>query len=502
MRSLAAVGLCLTLAPALAAQGPLRAPDFADVRRMIREGLVNDKATAAAVAVVRDGAIIWEEAFGWADSANGLRATPNSTFQLASLNKTIEATLAAVLEQQHRVDLDRPVNGYLRTTSVSSPVWDVGGVTLRRLLTHTAGVSTFDLGCDTGLPASACHLPTADETIRDYGIIARPPGAEFDYSNIGYFIATVALERAVGRPARDLMRDEVFRPLGMMHSSFGLDSAESRLAVVPNTWAWGLVRDPIGAPTEYTTARGYSSAHDLALFAAFHMKAHRRDQRAVLTDAKIDSMQNATVATDRAGSRYGLGWWIEEDRYGYRSALAQGGNDRASTWLRMIPSERVAVVLLVNRGVGFPGPTVDAALAVLLPRYADGLAAQARSAAAAPTTPPAAPRMLDSTATGRWTGAVYAAGGKVPIAFVIDSSGRVRATIGTRSDSGTARLGRQLVVRIPGDLEAATPPGIQRDIRLYLKPYNGGWGGVATVRPPSATGTDGRVSYWVELRRS
>lgn len=152
MRSLAAVGLCLTLAPALAAQGPLRAPDFADVRRMIREGLVNDKATAAAVAVVRDGAIIWEEAFGWADSANGLRATPNSAFQLASLNKTIEATLAAVLEQQHRVDLDRPVNGYLRTTSVSSPVWDVGGVTLRRLLTHTAGVSTFDLGCDTGLP--------------------------------------------------------------------------------------------------------------------------------------------------------------------------------------------------------------------------------------------------------------------------------------------------------------------------------------------------------------
>ena len=161
VRSLAAASLCLTLAPALAAQGPQPAPDFADVRRLIREGLVNEKATAAAVAVVRDGAIIWEEAFGWADSANGLRATPNSAFQLASLNKTIEATLAAVLEQQHRVDLDKPVNDYLRTTSVSSPAWDVRGVTLRRLLTHTAGVSTFDLGCDTGLPASACHFPTA-----------------------------------------------------------------------------------------------------------------------------------------------------------------------------------------------------------------------------------------------------------------------------------------------------------------------------------------------------
>jgi CubicO group peptidase (beta-lactamase class C family) len=498
---LTAAGLCLTLVPALAAQGPQRTPDFAEVRRLIREGLVNDKATAAAVAVVRDGVIIWEEAFGWADSANGLRATPNSAFQLASLNKTIEATLAAVLGASHRVDLDRPVNDYLRTTSVSSPVWDVRGVTLRRLLTHTAGVSTFDLGCDTGLPASACHFPTADETIRDYGIIARPPGGEFDYSNIGYFIATEALARAAGRPARDLIRDEVFRPLGMMHSSFGLDSAESRLAVVPNTLAWGLVRNPVGAPTEYRTARGYSSAHDLALFAAFHMKAHRRDQRAVLTDAAIDSMLNATVPTDQASSRYGLGWWIEEDRFGYRSALAQGGNDRASTWLRMIPSEHIAVVVLVNRGVGFPSSAVDAALGALLPKYADGLADRARAAAAALTTPPAAPKMLDSAVTGRWTGAVYAAGGKVPVAFVIDSTGTVRATIGTRSDSGSARFGRQLVVRLPGDLESPNPPGIQRQISLYLRPYNGGWGGVATVRPPAATGTDGRVSYWMELRR-
>ena len=501
MRSLAAAGLCLTMAPALAAQAPQRAPDFAEVRRIIREGLVNEKATAAAVAVVRDGEIIWEEAFGWADSTNGLRATPNSAFQLASLNKTIEATLAAVLEQQHRVDLDKPVNDYLRTTSVSSPAWDVRGVTLRRLLTHTAGVSTFDLGCDTGLPASACHFPTADETIRDYGNIARSPGAEFDYSNMGYFIATEALAREAGRPARDLMRDEVFRPLGMIHSSFGLDSAESKLAVMPNTMAWGLVRDPISPPTEYRTARGYSSAHDLALFAVFHMKAHRRDQRAVLTDAAIDSMQNATVPTDQAGSRYGLGWWIEEDRFGYRSALAQGGNDRAQAWLRMIPSERVAVVVLVNRGVGFPSSAVDMALAALLPKYADGIAAKARAAASAPTTSPTAPRMLDSAMTGRWTGAVYAAGGKVPVAFVIDSTGTVRATIGTRSDSGTARFGRQLVIRLPGDLEAPNPPGIQRQISLYLRPYNGGWGGVATVRPPGATGTDGRVSYWMELSR-
>lgn len=208
-------------------------------------------------------------------------------------------------------------------------------------------------------------------------------------------------------------------------------------------------------------------------------------------------MQNLTVPADGA-SRYALGWWIEENRFGYRSVLAQGGNDRASTWLRMIPSERVAVVVLVNRGVGFPSRAVDAALGVLLPKYADGLAGQVTTASATPAT---APKMLDSTASGRWIGAVHAAGGKVPVALVIDSTGVVRATIGARSDSGTARLGRQLFVRIPGDLESANPPAFPRDMRFYLRPYNGGWGGVATVHPPAATGTDGRVSYWMELRR-
>jgi len=111
--------------------------------------------------------------------------------------------------------------------------------------------------------------------------------------------------------------------------------------------------------------------------------------------------------------------------------------------------------------------------------------------------------MLDSTVTGRWSGVVYAAGGKVPVSFVIDSTGQVRATIagGTRSDSGTARMGRQLVIRFPGDLDAPNPAGMQRQMSFYLRPYNAGWGGVATVRPPGATGTDGRVSYWMELKR-
>lgn len=501
---LVALVLSVAVATPLAAQG---SPDFGEVRRILREGMAREAAPAAAFAIVRDGTIIWEEAIGWADSANNRRATAESPFLLASLNKTFETTLAAVLQGRHRVDLDRPVNEYLRSTMISSPVWDVSHVTVRQLYMHTAGLSTFNIGCDTGRPRDQCHMPNADDMIRDYGLVVGKPGERFDYSNLGFIVASEAVARAARQPLRALIRDEVLLPLGMKHASLGLEPAMAREAVVPFVYGRGLVPPP---PTpegssDYLSFSGWASAHDLALFAAFHMKAHRRDQRAILSDAAIDSMQTVTVSTGSGTQRYGLGWWIE-DRFGYRTVLSQGGNSGAQAWLRLVPSERVAAVVLVNKGVAFAGAATDAALAAVLPRYADAMKASAAAAAASPSgTPAPNPKLLDSTMVGTWAGVVRAAGGDVPVQFTIAPGGEVRARIGTRADSGLARASaqntNQLTLRIPGDLETPNPAGMNREMRLYLDRRGGGFGGVITTRPPSATGLDGSVSYWVEITR-
>jgi CubicO group peptidase (beta-lactamase class C family) len=98
---------------ALGAQSPARAPDFAEAKRLLRDEMAKDTTFAAAIAVVRDGAIIFEEGFGWADPATRRAATPTTPFSLASLAKTFEATLAVVLHEQHRLGLVKPVNDYL-----------------------------------------------------------------------------------------------------------------------------------------------------------------------------------------------------------------------------------------------------------------------------------------------------------------------------------------------------------------------------------------------------
>lgn len=502
-RSVVVLALTLSVVPPLAAQG---AADFSEVRRILHEGMAREAAPAAAFAVVRDGQIIWEEAIGWADSVNNRRATVDSPFLLASLNKTFETTLAAVLQERRRLDLDRPVNQYLRTTAISSPAWDAAHVTVRQLYQHTAGLSTFDIYCDAGTH-DQCHMPSADDMIRDYGIVVAKPGERFDYSNLGFVVASQAVARAAGQPLRTLIRDEVLLPLGMKHSSLGLDSAMARDAVVPFVYGRGLV-PPAATPdgsSDYLSFTGWASVHDLALFAAFHMKAHRPDQRAILTDRGIDSMQTATVATGAGTQRYGLGWWIE-DRFGYFTVLSQGGNSGAQAWLRMVPSERVAAVVLVNKGVGFAGMATDAALAAVLPTYKQAMAASAARTAAPPSaTPAATPSPLDSTMVGDWVGVVRTAGGDVTLQFTIASNGAVRAHIGTRADSGIARASakyaNRLFLRFPGDLEAANPAGMNRDTRLYLDRRGGAFGGLITTRPPGNTGLDGLVSYWVEIKR-
>ena len=507
--SIISTHLLVTTSVLAAAQGPTGGShlDLTEARRLIRDNMAKDSVPGLAIAVLRRDTILWEAGFGWADREARVAVTANTPFPLASLTKTVVATAVMALHEQGRLDLDRPANDHIDTSRLWSPRWDPGGATVRRLMTHTSGLSTFDVACAAEQPQ--CRLPSADETIRRYGVLVWPPGEHFDYSNLGYYVLGELVARAVRRDLGAILRDEVFRPLGMTHSSLGVDPSLVRQTAVAYSWSRGALPHEtltVSAPTlRFSGASAaYASAHDLVLFGAFHMKARRPGQRAILSDAAVDSMQYSVVPAG-ASRGYGLGWWVDEDRFGYRSVLAQGGNDATSAWLRLIPSERVAVAVVANKGVGFPGDVVDAVLAALLPRYAEGLTAQrVRSAQAANSgpTPTAATTMLDSAFVGSWTGVVRTADGEVPLMLVLTDSGETRGTIGSRAALGRARFATGLLrLTIPGDLEAADSGSSSRRLAFYLAPRGRTVNGTVTTNPNRGSGLDGRVSYWVELIR-
>src|SRR5262249_2287361 len=89
------------------------AGEFDAVRERIRRTLVRDSLPSIAVAVSRDGKVLWEEGFGWADREARIPATEHTMYPLASISKPITATALMILRQRGSLDLDRPINEHL-----------------------------------------------------------------------------------------------------------------------------------------------------------------------------------------------------------------------------------------------------------------------------------------------------------------------------------------------------------------------------------------------------
>jgi CubicO group peptidase (beta-lactamase class C family) len=189
---------------------------YAAIRNYVRRQLVATGAPSMAIAVFRNGHIDWQEGFGWADRERKLKATPDTVYSLASVSKTFTATGIMELAAEHVIDVDKPINDYLRDEKLNVHVGDPHDVTVRRVANHTSG-----------LPFHAQFLyrnepyrrPPADETISRYGNIVREPGAHFFYSNLGYGILSELIADQSHQPYADYMREKVFAPLDLTRTS-------------------------------------------------------------------------------------------------------------------------------------------------------------------------------------------------------------------------------------------------------------------------------------------
>ncbi len=321
-----AISAPLTVPSALEAQGTPRvrraAPvqdRFEGVRALIRQALEEHGLPSVSVAVAKDGRIIWEEAFGWADRERMIEATPHTLYSLASISKPMTATAIMKLVEQGKVDLDRPVNDYLGTGRLTGLAGDAVGATVRRVLSHTAGLP---LHYQFFYANGGYSRPSMDETIARYALVMNPPGEVYQYSNLGYGILDHIIARVSGKSYEDFMRTEVFLPLGMTRTSVHIGPGLEPFAAV----RYDSRQRPIPF-YDFDHPGGsavYSSAHDLIRFGMFHLKNRLPKQRRILADSTIDAMQRiATPGSTTSG--YGLGWGITEDDYGYRRVSHTGG---------------------------------------------------------------------------------------------------------------------------------------------------------------------------------
>jgi CubicO group peptidase (beta-lactamase class C family) len=474
--------LALLIALPTAAADP-----FAALRASLQRQLVEQQVPSLAVAVAKDGKIIWEEGFGWADRENRVPATAHTLYSLASISKPITATGLMVLVERGLIDLDRPINDYLGEAKLRARA---GGppATVRHVANHSSGLP---LHYQFFYEDEPYRPPPMDETIRRYGFLLTPPGERYQYSNLGFGVLDYLLSRLSRKPYADFLREEVFLPLGLTHTSVGLGPHLEKYAAA----RYGP--DSLPIPFYDFDHRGgsaiWSSAHDLVRFGLFHLKAHLADQKAILPDQTIDAMHRPTSPQSK-GSGYGIGWAIDENQT-YRTVSHNGSMGGVATSLFLIPSEKIAVAVLCNAGVSLPHRIRQEIISTLLPAQK-----------ALPETKPSPPPSFrpPPELAGTWTGAVHTYKEELPFGLEIFESGDVHAQLGgqlkTLLNDVTFRDNR-LEGRFPGDIgtEDANRRPYFLSLALHLrgKLLNGGVS--ALSRPGRRAGN--ALTHWVELNK-
>jgi CubicO group peptidase (beta-lactamase class C family) len=199
------------------------------------------------VAVIRDGKLAWARGWGVRDVASCAPVTSETDFQAASISKMVTALTALRLVEQGKLNLDDDINRSLKSWQlVPDPKLAPQGVTLRELLSHTAGLNVWGFdGYAVGAPLpSAVQVlngaaPANNEAVK----VGLPVGQRWHYSGGGYVIVRVALEDVSGLPFDQLAQREVLAPLGMRRSAFAQPPSKAILSNVALGHAGGKTID-------------------------------------------------------------------------------------------------------------------------------------------------------------------------------------------------------------------------------------------------------------------
>lgn len=331
----------------------------------VKERMAQTCTTGLAVGVIDNFEVAWSCGFG-ALAAGAAPATANTPFQCGSISKPVFALAVMKLAEIGAVDLDADVNDYLKSWRLpSSDGWQPR-VTLRQLLSHTAGTTVHGFP---GYPASG-PWPTVPQVLNGGSpantspvLVDILPGTQFRYSGGGTTIAQQVVVDVMGTPFPELMRELILEPVGMADSSFEQPplpafaeraarghpfngtEAEGRYHVYPETAAAGL----------------WTSAADLALLGVETMRALKGVSKLGLTPEAVSSMLRPQLPDQEIGQDFvGLGWFCAGKERNFRF-FHYGWDHGYVALMLMLPAIGKGVVVMLNSNQGAMVPDEIAA---------------------------------------------------------------------------------------------------------------------------------------------
>lgn len=314
--------------------------EVSTLARWLEERQQDSGVVGISAALVVDGTVVWMRGMGYADKKADIAMTPDTQVGIGSVTKTFTALAAMQLQEQGVVDIDRPLSRYLPQFHMRTHGEDLNQVTLKRLITHSAGVPT-DVFRD--MEANRASYTDVVKLI-DRTALSHPPGTVGLYSNVGYNLLAHALATASGTDYPQLLKERIFLPLEMTGTSFAAERQR-----LPRSKAYG----PDGAEADPFELRDiasggiYSTAGDLARYAIALMDAYHGQSSAAVSEKMVRAMftRQADIPIDT--NKKGLGWFLFRNDSGF-GAYHAGSTFYSNAALVLIPERKAAAIILAN----------------------------------------------------------------------------------------------------------------------------------------------------------
>jgi CubicO group peptidase (beta-lactamase class C family) len=296
----------------------------------------------AAVSVIHRGSIVFEGGYGYADAEKKTAIDANTFFELASVTKQITAMAVMMEKEAGRFQYDTPVADFFPEFRSFAQ-----GATIRNLLQHTAGFPDyFELCRGSGRARNADIVNLMVKKAR----LDFQPGSRHLYSNTGYALLAVLVERTSGLSYPDFLEQKIFAPLGMKGTfvnRWGIPPKTNLARSYTNASTPAESPDIVNCNTIYGDGSVFSTAHDMALWNLYLEK-----NAVVGTTASMDEAYQPGMTAAGTAFPYGFGWSLNP-----RSGMKQYGHGGAWAGYRTLnarfPDKQFAVVVLTN------GPRAD-----------------------------------------------------------------------------------------------------------------------------------------------
>jgi len=302
------------------------------------------------VLVAENSKVIYRRSFGFADAKNKLPNKEDSRFQLASITKIFTSTAVLQLRDRGRLNLDDPLNKFF-------PEFPYPDITIRHLLSHTSGLPDFQI-FEELVEKDPSKIFTNSDIITALKAWKEPlssrPGDSWSYSNPGYCLLALLVEKLSGLKFEDYVRQQIFLPTGMANSYFETDKLPTTDLNKAKEQRYRLLFDTELQAVEMEKWRGFtgnggiiSTVGDLLKFdQALSSGKLLKDSTLEEAFSPVRLNNGKSVKTTTLDASYGLGWFIFEDESGGKIVWHGGGRPGIVTvFLRNVSKRQTAIVL-------------------------------------------------------------------------------------------------------------------------------------------------------------